>query len=60
MLSAERTWLARRPVVGHKRDGRSIYNEQAKRELVLACREPGVSIAKLARDCGVNANQVSS
>lgn len=52
--------LARRLVVGHKRDGRSIYDEQAKRELVLACREPGVSIAKLARDCGVNANQVNS
>ena len=52
--------LARRLVVGHKRDGRSIYDERAKRELVLACREPGVSIAKLARDCGVNANQVNS
>ena len=52
--------LARRLVVGHKRDGRSIYDEQAKRELVLACREPGVSIAKLACDCGVNANQVNS
>ena len=52
--------LAKRLVVGHKRDGRSIYDEQAKRELVLACREPGVSIAKLARDCGVNANQVNS
>jgi transposase len=24
--------LARRLVVGHKRDGRSIYDEQAKRE----------------------------
>jgi transposase len=52
--------LARRLVVGHKRDGRSIYDEKAKRELVLACREPGASIAKLARDCGVNANQVNS
>jgi transposase len=52
--------LAGRLVVGHKRDGRSIYDEQAKRELVLACREPGVSIAKMARDCGVNANQVNS
>ena len=51
--------LARRLVVGHKRDGRSIYDAQAKRELVLACREPGVSIAKLARDCGVNANLLS-
>jgi transposase len=51
--------LARRLVIGHKRDGRSIYDEQAKRELVLACRAPGASIAKLARDCGVNANQVN-
>jgi transposase len=52
--------LARRLVVGHKRDGRCIYDEQAKRELVLACREPGVSVSKLARDCGVNANQLSA
>lgn len=52
--------LAKRLVVGYKHDGRSIYDEQAKRELVLACREPGVSIAKPARDCGVNANQVNS
>ncbi|MDM0071856.1 transposase [Variovorax sp. J31P207] len=52
--------LARRLVIGHKRDGRSIYDPQAKLELVLACRESGVSIAKLARECGVNANQVNS
>lgn len=52
--------LARRLVVGHKRDGRCIYDEQAKRELILACREPGVSTSKLARDCGVNANQLST
>ena len=52
--------LAGRLVIGHKRDGRSIYDERAKRKLVLACREPGVSIAKLARGCGVNANQVNS
>ena len=52
--------LARRLVVGHKRDGRCIYDAQAKRELVLACRESGVSMSKLARDCGVNANQLSS
>ena len=59
-MSELKSDLARRLVVGHKRDGRSIYDEQAKRELVLACREPGASIAKLARDCGVNANQVNS
>ena len=48
--------LARRLVVGHKRDGRSIYDDKAKRELVLACREPGASMARIARECGVNAN----
>jgi transposase len=52
--------LARRLVVGHKRDGRCVYDAQAKRELILACREPGVSVSKLARDCGVNANQLSA
>ena len=52
--------LARRLVIGRKRDGRSIYDEQAKQELILACCQPGVSIAKLARECGVNANQVNT
>jgi len=52
--------LARRLVIGHKRDGRCVYDPQAKLDLVLACREPGVSIAKLARECGVNANQLNS
>lgn len=51
--------LAARLVVGHKRDGRSVYDEQAKLELVMACRRPGVSVARVARECGVNANQVS-
>ncbi|WP_198083436.1 transposase [Variovorax sp. E3] len=32
----------------------------AKRQLVLACREPGVSVSQLAGDCGVNANQLSA
>jgi transposase len=52
--------LAQRLVVGHKRDGRSIYDEKAKHELILACREPGASLAKVARACGVNANQLAS
>jgi len=52
--------LARRLVIGHKRDGRSIYDGQAKRELIEACLQPGASVAKLARECGVNANQVST
>ena len=52
--------LARRLIIGHKRDGRSIYDAQAKHELILACREPGASMAKIARECGVNANQLAS
>jgi transposase len=52
--------LARRLVVGHKRDGRSIYDPQAKAELIEICRRGDVSMAKLARDCGVNANQLNS
>lgn len=52
--------LAQRLVIGHKRDGRSIYDAQAKRELVQACLQPGVSLAKVARKCGINANVLSS
>ena len=51
--------LAGRLVVGHKRDGRSVYDEAAKAELVAACGKPGASVSRLARECGVNANQLS-
>lgn len=51
--------LKRRLVVGHKSDGRSVYDEAAKSELVALCRQPGASVSLLARECGVNANQVS-
>lgn len=51
--------LARRLVVGHKSDGRSVYDEGAKAELVAACGRPGASVSRLARECGVNANQLS-
>jgi transposase len=50
--------LRRRLVVGHKADGRSVYSEQAKAELVQLCMQPGASVSRLARECGVNANQV--
>src|SRR5690606_40951366 len=50
--------LRRRLVVGHKADGRSVYDEQAKAELVALCLQPGASVSRLARECGVNANQV--
>lgn len=51
--------LARRLVVGHKSDGRSVYDEAAKAELVAACGQPGASVSRLARECGINANQLS-
>ena len=51
--------LRRRLVVGRKSDGRSVYDEGAKAELVTLCRQPGASVSRLARECGVNANQVS-
>jgi transposase len=51
--------LAKRLVVGRKSDGRCVYDEQAKAELVAHCRKPGVSVSRLAREAGVNANQLS-
>lgn len=52
--------LGRRLVIGRKRDGRSVYDPQAKLELIRACRESGRSVAKIARECGVNANQLTT
>ena len=51
--------LKGRLVVGHKRDGRNVYDETAKAELVALCQQPGASVSRLARQCEVNANQVS-
>jgi transposase len=51
--------LARRLVIGHKRDGRSVYDEQAKAELVAECAKPGASVSRVARQAGINANQLS-
>jgi transposase len=51
--------LARRLVVGRKSDGRAVYDETVKAELVAACGRPGASVSRLARECGVNANQLS-
>lgn len=51
--------LGRRLVVEHKRDGRCVYDVQAKAELVAQCRKPGASVSRLAREAGVNANQLS-
>ena len=51
--------LARRLAVGRKSDGRAVYDEAAKAELVAACGKPGASVSRLARECGINANQLS-
>jgi len=48
--------LSKRLVVGHKRDGRSCYDKEAKRELIEACLQPGVSIARMGLQHGINAN----
>jgi transposase len=48
--------LMQRLVVGSKRDGRRRYDKQAKYELVQACLRPGVSVARVALDHGINAN----
>lgn len=50
------TELSKRLVVGHKRDGRKCYDEQAKRQLVEASLRPGVSVARMALEHGINAN----
>jgi transposase len=52
-ISAE---LVSRLVTGRKRDGRCSYDAQAKAEVVRACLQPGVSVARTAMQCGVNAN----
>lgn len=52
--------LARRLVISRKRDGRNVYDPIAKRELIEVCMRPGVSVTRLARECGVNANQLST
>lgn len=43
-------------IVGHWRDGRCLYDPEAKRELVEACLQPGISVAKVALEFGINAN----
>jgi transposase len=54
---SSRASLKERLVVGFGRSGkRRRFDSQAKRELVEACLQPGVSIARLAIEHGVNAN----
>lgn len=55
-MTEKDTELSRCLVVGHGRDGRCCYDRQAKRELVEACLQPGVSVARMALQQGINAN----
>lgn len=45
-------------IAGHKEDGRTVYRREAKARLVAAAIAPGASVAKLAREHGLNANQL--
>ena len=55
-MTEQDTVLSRALVVGHKRDGRSCYDREAKRELIEASMQPGVSVAGIALRHGINAN----
>ncbi len=48
--------LSRPLIVGHGRNGRCLYDPEAKRELVEFCLQPGISVAKVALEHGINAN----
>ena len=43
-------------VVGHKSDGRCRYDPKVKQELIRQCMKPGVSVARMALQHGVNTN----
>lgn len=58
-MSDDMQELARGPVLGHKSDGRAVYDEAVKTELVAACGRPGASVSRLARGFSINANQLS-
>jgi transposase-like protein len=45
-------------IAGHKEDGRAIYRREGKARLVAAAAKPGASIARIAREHGLNANQL--
>ena len=55
-MKEHNTRLSRSLIVGHGRDGRCLYDPEAKRELVEICLQPGISVAKVALEYGINAN----
>ena len=48
--------LSRSLVLGRRSDGRCRYDPDIKRELVEICQQPGVSVARIALEHGINAN----
>lgn len=52
--------LLTRLVTGRKRDGRCRYDPEAKQELVRESLKPGVSVARIAMQHGVNTNLLRS
>ncbi|WAC71034.1 transposase [Roseateles sp. SL47] len=58
-MSVDLEALKRRLMLPHKPGGRCVYDKAAKAEFVQVCLQPGVSVARLAREFGVNANQVA-
>ena len=55
-MKEHNTRLSRPLIAGHGRDGRCLYDPEAKRELVRICLQPGLSVAKVALEHGINAN----
>ena len=58
-MSVDLADLRRRLVLRHKPGGRCVYDKAAKAEFVELCLQPGVSVARLTREFGTNANQVA-
>lgn len=58
-MSVDLEALRQRLVLRHKPGGRCVYDKAAKAEFVELCLRPGVSVARLAREFGINANQVA-
>ena len=56
----ENSEVLSRLVVGHKRDGRCQYDPAAKQELIRQCKQPGVSVSRIAMQHGINANLLRS
>ncbi len=55
-MSEISTEVVGRLVLRRKHDGRCVYDPQVKAQIVQACLQPGVSVARMGLQCGVNAN----